>query len=151
MNKEAKKTNTTKPSVEELMRPRVIVENLWPGCQFEVGDILIKDGEYYWVIGDIGWYSKVHKSEIEPFPYLMRPLEWWEERTPEEMPEYVKLKIDIPFYGFKKGQVCPMGEIKSKKDSNINKYHITLLGKPLIDLNAIEPATRAEYLSHKEK
>lgn len=90
MNKEANQMNTTKPSVEELMRPRVIVENLWPGCPFEVGDILINDGDYYWVVGDVGWYSKVDKNEVEPFPYLMRPLPWWEEREPGEMPEYVR-------------------------------------------------------------
>lgn len=81
-------------SVDHLLRPRVVVENKWPGCQYTVGDILIKDGKYYWVVGDTGWYSKVIESDIEPYPYLMRPLSWWEHRKPEEMPEYVKLNAD---------------------------------------------------------
>lgn len=70
---------------EELMRLRVKVENKWPNCPYEVGDILIKDGDYYWVIGDIGWCGRIPKEDVEPYPYLMRTLAWWEDRKPEDM------------------------------------------------------------------
>jgi hypothetical protein len=29
-----------------------------------------------------------------PYPHLFRPLQWWEERTEDEMPEYVKLVLN---------------------------------------------------------
>jgi hypothetical protein len=87
----------------------------------------------------------MHESTFNLYPHLFRRLEWWQEREISDLPEYVRLKIDIPYYGFKKGQVCPMGEISEKRDSKFNKHYVTLSGKPLIDLNSIEPATLADY------
>jgi hypothetical protein len=86
---------STEQQVSQLLRKRVIVENKWPGCPYEVGDILIKDGEYYWTIGDVSWHGKFHAEDVEIYPYLMRPLEWWQERKAEEMPEYVKWDYQI--------------------------------------------------------
>lgn len=76
----------------DLMAPRVIVENLWPGCEFEVGEILTlnKDGHY---VGNNSFIWTL-KEDVEPFPYLMRPLKWWEKREVSEMPEYVKINKD---------------------------------------------------------
>ncbi len=80
---------------QELLRKRVIVENKWPGCNFTVGDILINDGDYYWQVGVLVWRGKVHKTHIEPYPYLMRPLSWWEGRDENDMPEYLKAPSGI--------------------------------------------------------
>lgn len=107
---------------EELLRPRVIIENKWPNCPYVVGDILTQDGDYYWVVNDIiSWYSKIPKQDVEPYPYLMRPLKWWEERKPEDMPPYVK--------GISNGAVI-----------KVEKVHFST--------NTYLPATEAEYLQY---
>jgi hypothetical protein len=54
---------------EELMLKRVIVQNLWPDCYFDVGEVLIKNGDYY-----ITGIRKIRSYKVEPYPYLMRPL-----------------------------------------------------------------------------
>lgn len=76
-------------TVEQLMASRVIVENLWPDCQFNVGDILEKVDDFYY--SRKGFIIKeVHQRHVEQFPYLMRPLKWWEGRKETELPLYLK-------------------------------------------------------------
>lgn len=92
-------SNTTEQQkITELMKPRVIVENLWPRCEFGVGDIftLVDNrigGEMYVDDPNSGDPSYMLKKDVEPFPYLMRPLKWYEEREFNEMTEYVKHKM----------------------------------------------------------
>ncbi len=72
--------------IEDLLVKRVIVENLWPGCLLEVGDILLADEYGNYDHDGVGY----KKSQVEPFPYLMRPLAWWENREVKDMPLYVR-------------------------------------------------------------
>jgi hypothetical protein len=74
--------------IQELLKKRVIVENLWPDCLFKAGEILTINEYNHYVGNDKNFWF--HKSDIEPFPYLMRPLAWWEERDEKDMPEYLK-------------------------------------------------------------
>ena len=72
-------TQPIKPvrTVEELMKPRYKVLTPWPPLNnFKEGDIVTPD-EF------TGWHPK-------DYPLIFRRLEWWEERSPEDMPEYVK-------------------------------------------------------------
>ena len=78
---------------EELLMPRIQVINPYPGCQFKVGTILTKNekinsGDWANIEGHGLIGMKI--SEMEPYPHLFKPLQWWEYRKPEDMPEYVK-------------------------------------------------------------
>lgn len=80
---------------EELMKPRVIVENLYHDCPFSANQILYLDenkiaGPMY--VDDIASKSPdyILKKEADKYPYLFRELSWWEERAESDMPEYVK-------------------------------------------------------------
>jgi hypothetical protein len=77
--------NDTKVSVEDLLKPRYRVIADYPGSQFTVGQIIQKQ-KYM----DGKWHVKGFLNEPENYPDIFKPLEWWEEREPEEMPQYVK-------------------------------------------------------------
>jgi hypothetical protein len=69
-----------KEQVEKLLLPRFKVIALWPSTDFKLGEI-------------VGVYLPLGDSAIEfyeEYPHLFKKLEWWEERKPEELPEYVK-------------------------------------------------------------
>lgn len=86
---------------EELLRPRYKVVATWPCMQlepFRLGQIVTlqphkeEDAEgfiympYMHKPGKFMW-----QSFFTLFPHLFKELQWWEERKPEEMPEYVKV------------------------------------------------------------
>ena len=77
---------------EELLKPRWKVIADYPGMLYEVGDIIpaYDNGVAYIVEGDS--YSMID------FPALFKKLEWWEERTQEQMPEYIKDSSDGVIY-----------------------------------------------------
>jgi len=71
-------------TVEELLAPRYKVIADYPGNLWDVGTLL--PSEYHAIKelspNMIAFYDK--------YPHLFRKLEWWEERKPEDMPEYLK-------------------------------------------------------------
>lgn len=104
---------TQENKVAELMKARVKCigtdDKHYPGSPFKIGEILLVDsagdrsaiglsrnerGESYWLIP-------------KDYPHLFKKLEWWEDRKPEEMPEYVKM-MDGPV----KGTVRKMSELE---------------------------------------
>lgn len=129
---------------EELLRPRVIIENKWPNCPYAVGDILIQDGDYYWVVDDISWYSKIPKQDVELYPYLMRPLEWWEERKVEDMPEYIKEASSI----YKIGEFIKVAEWEMESDEQDIACFRDEKDNHFTWVRAFIPATEAEYLQY---
>lgn len=75
---------------EELMKQRYIVIADWPQGNinpFHVGDILEEQSIYFTRINNA---KSIHRDEIVKYPHLFKRLCWWEERKPQEMPEYVK-------------------------------------------------------------
>ncbi|WP_343680040.1 hypothetical protein [Chryseobacterium arthrosphaerae] len=118
---------------EQLLKPRFKVINIYPGCEWSIGEIL--DRDWGWDGDDeIGF-----KHHVSDFPHLFKPLKWFEERKAEDFPIYVELIIDIPYHGLKKGQVAPIQKIEDHINNHMNKASITLLGKPLISLDAVVP------------
>ena len=65
---------------EELMQPRYEVIADYPGSEdeYEVGQIKQKLAENYC-------------KYLDKYPHIFRRLNWWEHRTQDQMPEYVKL------------------------------------------------------------
>jgi hypothetical protein len=71
-------------TVDELLEPRFKVIADYPHSPFTVGAIMDKWNS---ISPDMQHYGK--------YPHLFKKLEWWEERQPGEMPEYVKGKKSV--------------------------------------------------------
>ncbi len=72
-------------TTDELLKPRYKCIAGWPHMELEnisVGDVLY--------LKNAGNSEDVWNSMLSIFPHLFRKLEWWEERLPEDMPQYVK-------------------------------------------------------------
>lgn len=75
-------------TTEELLIPRFKVIADYPNSLFTIGDIL----KYNNVLGDFIYYDEEGIVRITPkyYPAIFKLLNWWEERSIEELPEYVK-------------------------------------------------------------
>lgn len=74
---------------EELLKPRYRVIADYPNSGYDIGDILTPDREYWSKENSI----RLCAEDVSQYPHLFQKLEWWQERKPEEMPEYVKLMM----------------------------------------------------------
>lgn len=78
---------------KNLTAPRVICigeekgKRLYPHGDVLIGDILTLDPLGYVYGSETGRW--VGKSIVSEYPHLFHHLKWWEERKPEDMPEYV--------------------------------------------------------------
>jgi|SRR6478752_2865 len=79
---------------EELLKPRYKVINTWP----DMGDRRYYQGETLTLIQNVNSNqycirrgdATLYDTYFDNYPHLFKKLEWWEERKPEEMPEFVK-------------------------------------------------------------
>ncbi len=69
-------------SVDELLLPRYKSVADFPGNILPIGHITTLKGTARAIKSSMEFFDK--------YPHLFQPIEWWEERKPEEMPEYVK-------------------------------------------------------------
>lgn len=81
-------------TVEQLLLRRFVLENWYPGSNWNAGAIIhkiqkLKDD----LFGDEYWYPGMATISFETLlkvPYLWRELKWYEERKAADMPMYVK-------------------------------------------------------------
>lgn len=88
-------------STEELLKPRYKVIATWPGMHaepFHLGQIIslqpYEDEDYKGFIHIPIKHipgSFMREGFFSGYPHLFKKMEWFEERTIEEMPEYVKV------------------------------------------------------------
>jgi|GEM_PF-2458540 len=79
---------TSNTSVEELLKPRYKVIADYPYMETHLADMRI--GRIV-TEPNIRWLKNQFGIEPDKFPRTFRKLEWWEERTEDQMPEYVRL------------------------------------------------------------
>ena len=122
------------------MKPRYLVIADYPNSIYKIGRILEQD--------DLQYFNYDHFNK---YPHIFRPLQWWEQRKPEEMPEFVKFTAD--YMGFTKVEVYRLenwgdqlekGFIPFRKSED--KYGLCAV-PPYF--NQIEPATLSEYEAYK--
>lgn len=88
-------------TVEELLAPRYKVVAKYFYSPYQIGDIVFgNDGgrvlltitsEYsQFMASDMKVENFGHIEILDEYPALFKKLEWWQEREPDEMPEYVK-------------------------------------------------------------
>ncbi len=125
---------------ETLMLPRYKVIADWPGVAGEViaGQILTLDDEFvddlYWVGGE-----PFTEDKLKDYPHLFKKLEWWEERSPEEMPKFVKCIMGNCIGRFYKVAAPSQNGRVWHNDNEIEHWHLTSYAKFYI------PITEEEY------
>lgn len=116
---------TEKEQIEILLKPRFEVIADYPNSNWSIGEIITDAGEFS------------TKHIYRKYPHLFREMKWWEKRTEEEMPRYVKLAPKgIPIGFFKVSQWSQWGEE--------NRY-IRVDNGNWEDTIGYLPATEAEY------
>jgi len=87
-----------KPTVEELMRPRYKVIADYPEMErhnIRIGDIITRsESAMYADKTQDG--TPVVAIDHEIFPAVFRRLSWWEDRSPEDMPRYLRSSETYP-------------------------------------------------------
>lgn len=89
---------------EYLLKPRYKVIADYPRNPFSIGDILMQDFDtigHVWIREDQIADKTSDRSwadDLEKYPALFKKLEWWEERKPEDLPEYVKENKDGGYF-----------------------------------------------------
>lgn len=87
--------------INDLLKERRKVIAPYPGCLFNVGDVLIFIPQFmHRIYGTIEstTHTDVFKngnniipaSEVDKYPHLFYKMGWWEDRDMSEMPEYVR-------------------------------------------------------------
>ena len=113
---------------EELMKPRYKVIADYPQSKIKVGDI----------------YTPPVNDEIDSFwnkyPHLFKQLQWWEERLPEEMPEYVRWLFDE-----RKDSKSMDGYVVKVRGWMQNGYSVLTQQGDVIASQFFAPATESEY------
>jgi hypothetical protein len=83
---------TTKPTIEDLLKPRIKIIALWPICRSHnnMAD-QPKVGQVFKVAPDGSISSNaITVLNVDKYPHLFEKLSWWEEMDLSEFPEYVK-------------------------------------------------------------
>lgn len=128
---------------EQLLTPRVLCIGTEEGTP--------NDTSRFWVSGQIiefgrnnpnVWFNgvKFKFEDFEKFPHLFRKMPWYEARTAEEQPEYIKRYYDSKTLFYKKEV---NGDIMKYKSLHYDNYL-------LVGLKCCEPSTEAEYLEYQK-
>lgn len=138
----------------DLLTPRIKIIYGWPECKFSVGQIL-----FYKQFGTRGWFihdGSGHGISLEAakkYPKLIKHLNWWEDRKPEQMPAYLRNKVGLPSVRKvvehneyeAKMEILPE-DIRRVREQNANAC-IQSISWPY---SACEPATEEEYLEYRK-
>lgn len=112
---------------EELMKPRYKVVMDYPGSPYNINEVIEPSG------------VNMHQYLLKQYPDLFKPLEWWEERKVEDMPEYIK----------RKGCVYKISKWDMEKNrvAGYDRGYWLYLAPATSEWHLI-PATEIEYLTY---
>jgi hypothetical protein len=115
-------SNKEKQVVSELMVERYKIIAGWPFMNHKVGDILLQDNLGCFHYNKEVWLNSEH---LDVFPHLFQKLEWWQERTIEELEPEVWADIEgyegsyqVSSYG----RVKSLSRITKRKHKGIKEY-----------------------------
>lgn len=74
-------------TVEELMKTRYLVLSGYPNTPFVIGEVL---SEYSSIRFCNSAKACINKTQVRKYPEIFRLLNWYEERSDSEMPQFVK-------------------------------------------------------------
>ena len=133
-------------TAEQLLKKRYKVIADWPkNDDCNVGDILELSAEYggeqLYRFGEAQSLWSV--SDFKQYPHLFKELQWWEDRKPEDMPEYlsglksIRKAISYEYHG-------------GTLDDNKTEYPSVLFEGDSVwcPIWMFQPATESEYLNY---
>ena len=138
-------------NTEQLLQPRVKLMQPYPNSGLKVGEILYKhifdNGNYCYVTNPDILLQGTSKpaSDVEPNPHLFRPLEWWEDRAVEDMPEWVK------WHSANSGKLYIAKVIEYTKDGHFKRKPKRFVLTEPLTAGQDFPATEAEYLAYQNE
>lgn len=134
--------------VDELLKPRIKRINKWPGMPHNCPELLKISGDRFYFPFDLDMELGYPLSCLSEWSHLVRPLEWWEDRKPIDLPVYVKLN---PENTNDNGQVFKILSIKEYADDLSICHSNSESDGPFenhVHIKYFIPATHAEYLSY---
>lgn len=148
-------------TIDHLITPRYKILAMYPCSPYQIGDIVKitqDDSNFFLAIttkevnefsdGEPVPHERFHHiSEIEEYPAVFKKMYWWEERTEDEMPEYLKIKKDVrsgpwEFFKIKKWE---MSTLQAFTDIEKRIACSVLTWNPEM---TYQPATEQEYLDY---
>ena len=146
-------------SSEELLKPRFKVIAPYPDSPFKVGDILrLHPRSFKNPTSTQRWTTKPELPEfdapiilghVDRFPALFQPLQWWEERAVEDLPEYVEC-ARTPDQEIMPGDVLKIREWfcgTCGRTTHKGDDHAVCV----LDNNCFLPATLADYTAYQNQ
>ncbi len=132
---------------EELLIPRVMCIGGKEGepndtsGDFITGDILTQTVKsiHKWRSEKLKHSVYLDPDFVEKFLHLFKPLQWWEHRKPEDMPEYVwykdkgVFKVDVWDFKYEEAMIFKGGLIST------------------VSIGLLTPATEQEYLDYQKQ
>lgn len=88
--------------------------------------------------------TNFNESTFKKYPHIFKKLEWWEDRTVDQMPEHIKTNVESPIVfkvkeWFQGDAGCYFMEAKSGKGNIVLTPYLTV------------PATEEEYLNYQSQ
>lgn len=113
---------------QELLKPRWLVINTYPGSNLPVGHIIERNFSM----------GLLQKQTLDKYANIFKKLEWYQERKKEDLPLYVR---------------CIEGCSVPTSGSSYKLFHEGSLYKNEFPcpLSIMEPATEEEYLNYINK
>lgn len=131
---------STKPSIEQLLKPRYKVIADYPLSLLMIGDIveMVTGSNEMWVCNRTGNRISFHPAN---YPAIFKQLSWWEEREVGEMLGLVVKKISYPFTITKVNAPISID----------GRFFVWDNMKNSVPFQDYLPATEAEYLTYMNK
>jgi hypothetical protein len=138
---------------EELLRKRYKVIALYPGSIWQLGEIF-NYTNYNCYSTDLHPSCPIHESMLQKYTNIFQPLQWHEDRAPEDMPEYLRLiqKSFLTAEIIEVGAVVKVLNHFSYSSGEPNNRGCQIFGNDFLAYFKTIPANREEYESYlKEK
>ena len=132
-------------SIEQLMQPRYKVIADYPCRPHPIGSIIEFTNDPYdtrTLFTLPGAEHRYPESKFKEYPNLFKPLQWWEERKPEDMPQYIRFKPDNTLFKIEQWDMPILfgfTDVERQRGCGLKTF------KPEY---GYEPATEAEYLTY---
>lgn len=130
-----------KTTIDHLLAPRFEVIADYPDQILEKNQV---------VRGLVNYVTGTVKVNLTEYPHLFRPLNWWEKRTEDEMPKYLKigLGIELPTIKFDYYEVHKwhMNKLFAQVDLNRMSGCDLTAWKPEY---TYQPCSETEYLQNQ--
>lgn len=135
-------------SKDELLRPRFKVIAKWPSMRdFELNQIITLNEDFspqykMWSIEDCQGKRTYITKFFEDYPHLFERLDWWHERSDEQMPKYLRFIAN-------KSKVVELVKLYNRDMVDIRHHDGKIID--CLDMELFLPATEEEYNAYNSQ